>query len=90
MSFVSLRKKAAPHARIKTTTVRIAVARSEGISLSPILAKIAVSAANKAASKAHIHHIAIVLDWRIILLRQTVNMNTKLPLGNIADFQTVF
>jgi hypothetical protein len=43
----------------------MAVAKSEGISLSPILAKMAVNAANKAASKAYTHHIVIISNWRI-------------------------
>jgi len=43
----------------RMTTVLIAVARSVSTPLMPTFAKIAVRAANKAASKAYIHHIKV-------------------------------
>jgi len=49
-------------ARISMTTVLTAVARSESTFFIPILAKIAVKAANNADSKAYIHHILISLS----------------------------
>ncbi len=45
-------KKAMPHARIKITTVLIAVAKSVSTPLIPTFAKMAVRAAKKAESKA--------------------------------------
>jgi hypothetical protein len=45
------------HARIRITTVLIAVARSVSTPLIPTLAKMAVSEANSAESKAYITHI---------------------------------
>src|SRR4051812_14525514 len=45
------------HARIIITTVLIAVARSESTPFIPNFAKMATSAANKAESKAYIHHM---------------------------------
>ena len=51
------RKNAIDQAKIKMTTVRIAVARSVSTFLIPIFAKIAVNAAKKAENKAYIHHI---------------------------------
>jgi hypothetical protein len=44
--------KAIPHANTKTKAVRIAVARFDGTSLTPILAKMAVTDAEIAAVRA--------------------------------------
>jgi hypothetical protein len=49
--------KAIVQARMRMTTVRMAVARSESTPLTPTLAKMAVRAAKKAESKAYILHI---------------------------------
>lgn len=48
----SVSKNTMPHVRNKITVVRMAVARLELISLTPIFAKIAVRAANKDDSNA--------------------------------------
>ena len=46
-----------PHATIKIMMVRIAVARFELTPVIPTFANMAVSDANKAESKAYIHHL---------------------------------
>ncbi len=51
------RKNAMLHARITTTIVLIAVARSVSTPLIPTFAKMAVSDANKAENKAYTIHI---------------------------------
>ena len=50
-------KNAMPQAINRITTVLIAVAKSVSTPLMPTFAKMAVSDANKAESKAYIHHI---------------------------------
>ena len=60
-SHVWLPSMAMPHVMNKMTVVRIAVARSESTSFTPILAKTAVNAAKKADNKGgdkifHIYH----------------------------------
>jgi hypothetical protein len=57
MPFVSPLAKTIPQATIKIIMVRMAVAKFELTPVIPILAKMAVSEANKAESKAYIHHI---------------------------------
>lgn len=46
-----------PHVRSRIMVVRMAVARFESTSLTPIFAKIAVKAANSADSSAYIFHM---------------------------------
>lgn len=65
-------KKGNPQTRIKITTVLIAVARSVSTPLIPILAKMAVSAAKKAASKAYIHHIIFHFSMNDLLFEMHV------------------
>ena len=52
-----------PHVRISIIVVRIAVARLESISLTPIFAKIAVNDANRADNRAYIFHILIQMYY---------------------------
>ena len=55
--FVSPLAKTIPQATIRMITVRIAVAKFELTPVIPTFAKMAVSDANKAESKAYSHHI---------------------------------
>jgi hypothetical protein len=61
MPFASPLASTIPQATIKIIMVRIAVARFELTPVIPTLAKMAVSDANNADSKAYIHHIVFYL-----------------------------
>ncbi len=60
-------------AKIKITTVRMAVARLELTSLTPILAKIAVKAAKKADNKENISQF-IIVNYNIIKIFKTIKL----------------
>src|ERR1700694_3666494 len=71
-------KKAIAQAMTRITTVRMAVARSVSTPLMPTLAKMAVSAAKNAESKAYIHHIRYGFEVDGMKFRYNSGSNWKL------------